>query len=202
MGGPGSGRYRHYGSKETTDDYRVLDVRSINRSGLLIAGKSYRWQWESFGQVLATVDIRTELDRLILSYRHRRPGEEWIDECYPVDINWTPCNFGGIRPWFRCPAGGCGRRCAILYGGAMFACRKCFGLAYPSQREHFGDRAARRAIKIRERLGWDMGDLNGMGLRPKGMHWRTFDRLVAQHDACERSSLICLQDWIGKLRGP
>ena len=45
------------------------------------------------------------------------------------------------------------------------------------------DRATRRADKLRKRLGWEPGILNGNGLKPKGMHWRTFERLQGQHDA-------------------
>lgn len=192
VGGLGSGRRWHYGCSQTTDDYRVLDIRPINRDGLLIPGKSFRWQWLSRGQVLATIDIRIQTDRLILSYRARSVGKGWIEKCYPVDISWTACNFGGVRPWFRCPAIGCGRRCAILYGGTVFACRKCFALAYQSQRESLYDRKASRANKIRDQLGWEPGFLNGSGLRPKGMHRHTFDRLVAEHDTLVDSSLMNL----------
>jgi hypothetical protein len=52
------------------------------------------------------------------------------DEQYPVRIERTPCNLGGSRHWFICPAVGCGRRAAILYGGGNFACRRCHQLAY------------------------------------------------------------------------
>lgn len=73
-------------------------------------------------------------------------------------------------------------RVTILYGGAIFACRHCYRLAYPSQRESDHDRAARRADKIRARLGWQLGILNGAGGKPKGMHHRTFQRLEYEHD--------------------
>jgi hypothetical protein len=39
-----------------------------------------------------------------------------------------------------------------------------------------------RADKIRVRLGWEPGILNGKGFKPKGMHWRTYRRLTDEHD--------------------
>ena len=106
----------------------------------------------------------------MLIYRHRRNGEEWQDENHPVYLDWTPCNFGGHRHWFLCPARGCGWRVAIIYGGGIFACRRCYQLVYASQRETPDDRAARRANIIRERLGWEPGILNPEGWeKPKGM---------------------------------
>jgi hypothetical protein len=62
-------------------------------------------------------------------------------------------------------------------------------LAYPSQRETYDDRAARRADRIRDKLGWEPGILSGDGLKPKGMHWNTFERLTAQHDSFVQVSL-------------
>jgi hypothetical protein len=116
-----------------------------------------------------------------LIYRHRSGGGDWKDEQYPVRIMRAPCNLGGTRPWFLCPAVGCGRRVAILYGGGIFACRHCYQLAYASSREDAGDRATRRADRLRA-LGWEPGILNGEGHKPKWMRWRTFDRLAAKHD--------------------
>ena len=130
-----------------------------------------------------SIQIRTEADRIVLNYRSRSNGDQWQPMEYPVHLEWTECNLGGRRVWFRCPASGCGRRAAILYGGAVFACRHCHQLAYQSQREVAHDRAARRADRIRDRLNWEPGILNGGGDKPKGMHWRTFERLKAQHDA-------------------
>ena len=71
---------------------------------------------------------------------------------------------------------------AILYGGGIFACRRCYQLAYASSREDAGGRATRRADRLRARLGWEPGILNGNGGKPKWMRWRTFDRLIAKHD--------------------
>ena len=189
MDGMGSGRCWHYGARDTTDVYRALDVRRWHRDKLLTPGRAFGWQWSRHGKTVASIQVRAEADRMILTYRHRSGGGNWKDESYPVRVDWTPCSFGGERPWFRCPVMGCGRRVAILYGGAIFACRHCYRLAYPSQRETADDRAARRADSIRERLGWEPGILNGPGLKPKGMHWRTFKRLKAEHDAFVAESL-------------
>ena len=189
MGGMGSGRHWYWGAKDTTADYRALDVRRWKRDGLLTPGQSFGWQWSRHDEVVASIRVRTEPDRVILTYRHRRGGEDWVDESYPVYLDWTACHIGGERPWFLCPARGCGRRVAILYGGGIFACRNCYRLAYPSQRETWDDRAARKADRIRDKLGWEPGILNGSGWKPKGMHWDTFERLSAQHDCFVRLSL-------------
>jgi len=197
MGGMGSGRRWHFGANDTTDDYRSIDVRRWRRDGLLDAHQSFGWQWSRHGEVVASIRARTEPDRVILTYRHRSGGSDWKDESYPVYLDWTPCHLGGQRPWFLCPARGCGRRVAILYGGAIFACRHCYRLAYLSQRETDDDRAARRADRIRERLGWEPGILNGNGLKPKGMHWRTFERLTAEHDVFVEESLAGMAQRFG-----
>ena len=182
MGGMNSGR-RDQSGKSTTGDYRALDVRRLQRDGLLSAGKSFGWSWTRNGEKVASINVRTEADRVILDYKHRSGGGEWKSENYPVRVEWTPCNYGGSRAWFRCPAVGCGRLVAILYGGTIFACRHCYKLAYACQRENLDDRATRRADKIRDRLKWEPGILNGYGIKPKGMHWRTYQRLTIQHDA-------------------
>ena len=83
----------------------------------------------------------------------------------------------------------CGRRVAVLYGGGVYACRHCHNLAYRTQREQAYDRASSKADKIRKRLGWEAGILNGDGGKPKGMHWETFHRLQKQHDANVNQSL-------------
>jgi len=192
MGGIGSGRHWHCGAKNTPDYYRPLDVRRWQRDDLLTPYHSFGWQWLRNGEAVASIRVRTEPDRVILTYRHRSGNENWTDESYPVWLDWTPCTFGGKRPWFLCPAKGCGRRVAILYGGTIFICRHCNRLAYPSQREPADDRAVRRADRIREKLGWEPGILNGIGLKPKGMHWRTFLCLSARHDAFVARSLAGL----------
>src|SRR3990172_7715768 len=99
MGGSGSGNRWHYGAKSTTDDYRALDVRRWAREGMLRPGYWGGWQWTRNGEVMASIQMRAEVDRVILTYRHRNGGGDWKDEQYPVRIVRTSCNLGGSRPW-------------------------------------------------------------------------------------------------------
>jgi len=170
MGGIGSGRQRCWFAGGSTDDYFSIDVRRWKRDGLLTPHQSFGWQWSRHGEVVASIRVRTEQDRVILTYRHRSGSEDWKDESYPVYLDWTAAPLGGKRPWFRCPAEGCGQRVAILYGGGIFACRRCYRLTYPSQRETDYNRLARRANKLRDKLGWEPGCLTPPGEKPKGMH--------------------------------
>ena len=176
MGGYGSGRR---GGRETTADYRRLDVRELHRAGVLTPGWRGGWRWMRRGETRAEINIEAFDLSMLLRYTATNGGERKSYD-YAVGLSWTGCNYGGRRPWFLCPC--CGRRVAILYGGAMFACRHCRKLAYEVQRETAGDRAIRRADAIRDRLKWEPGILNMDGWKPKGMHWRTFWRLKAEHD--------------------
>jgi len=133
MGGPGSGNRWRYSAKSTTDDYRTLDVRRWAREGVLRPGYWGGWQWTRDGETVASIQMRAEQDRVILIYRHRSGDGEWKDEQYPVRIVRTPCRLGGWRAWFICPAVGCGRRVAILYGGASSPVGTAIGSPTPAR---------------------------------------------------------------------
>ena len=167
------------GGKNTTDDFSRIDVRYLSRNCYLLPGRSSTLRWTRNGNDAGSVGIRSTLNSVVLSYRRRFPGsEEWKSEEYPVYLEWTPCNYGGKRPWFLCPARGCGRRVAVLYGGGIFACRHCHRLAYESQREQRHQRALSLAQAIRRRLGGTANMFEPFPAKPKGMHWRTYERLA------------------------
>ena len=197
MGGFGSGRGLR--GKETTSDMQALDIRKLQRDGLLKPGQVWTSTWTRNGEDVASIQGRTEADRVILNYQSRSNGGEWQAMEYPVTVAWIPCNLGGRRAWFRCPAQGCGRRVAKLFGGSVFACRNCHKLAYACQRETDDDRAMRRADTIRRRLGWGAGIANPEGGKPKGMHWCTFERLKAEHDAFANASWAGMAERLGLL---
>ena len=98
-------------------------------------------------------------------------------------LDWTPCNFGGQRPWFIC---WCGRRAALLYlVNKYFRCRKCLGLIHASVNESKPDRAYRKMLKIRRRLGCSDDIMEPISFKPKGMHYKTFRRLLDEYEVAE-----------------
>ena len=62
MGGFGSGRGQ--GGKDTTSDMRPLDIRRMQRDGLLIPGRASGWHWTRNGEEVASIQMRTEVDRV------------------------------------------------------------------------------------------------------------------------------------------
>jgi len=64
-------------------------------------------------------------------------------------------------------------------GTYTFASRRAHRLAYRSQRETPPDRALSRAFALRRKLG-ATGGTGDYIAKPKGMHWRTFERAMAR----------------------
>ena len=194
MGGRGSGRRTSYGGKPETHDAMPLDIRKLTRKGLLVPGNSLSYKWSVNDQQVAGISIRVEFNYgLMLSYRVKSTGEV-VEQL--VQTQTSPCHLGGQRRWFTCP--GCNKKVAMFYApGKYFACRQCGGLAYATQKEGIGDRASRRADKLRKRLGWEAGILNGSGCRPKGMHKSTYQQLKQHHDDLVHISMLDIGRKIG-----
>ena len=99
-----------------------------------------------------------------------------------VHLDLTPCHLGGSRVWFLCPH--CGRRCGKLYGRfERFLCRKCSDVDYyHSQSVNRYQRLVANISRLSQRLG---GPASGSAIydipdKPKGMHWKTYNRLVRE----------------------
>ena len=179
MGGIGSGRKS--GGPLITD-YQTIDVRVLQRRGLLAPGTLIGANPLQKTGELPPLQLQVGEDWMILTLR-KRTGSAKAVECHNhVRLERTPCNYGGSRPWFLCPF--CGRRVALLYlaDTGYFACRRCRKLAYRSQRETEHGRALSQVNTIRKRLGWPPGVIRGHGERPKEMHRTTFRRLTELHD--------------------
>jgi hypothetical protein len=155
----------------------AIDIRRWHREGLLRVGVPFSRVLHYPGGSRALIQVKPFPDRLVIAYGPSGTGNEALAREEGVPVVWTRCQFGGNRPWFRCPRPTCGRRAAVLYDNHGLACRRCHGLIYPSQRESVTTRALRKADRIRERLGWEPWEFSATGRRPKGMHLRTFRRL-------------------------
>ncbi|MGI9048028.1 MAG: hypothetical protein ACR2GU_01375 [Rubrobacteraceae bacterium] len=203
MGGLNSGSWYRYDKKDTVEDCRSIDVRRWHKEGYL--GSRLRfisWAWYRDEERVASIGAWTSHDKVVLTYTHWRGGweEDKQDMRYTVPVTWTECNFGGERPWFVCPGVvsgySCGRRVAKLYaGGRYFLCRHCYDLTYASRQESKRYGPLLKAQKIRQQLGGSANMTLPFPLKPKGMHWRTYERLRWEHDiAEERHALFMLAD--------
>jgi hypothetical protein len=198
------GRYADRG-KATVEGCRSLDVLDWHRRRYLRSPRRFSWVWRQDGKRVASINVETERHRVTLKYRSRSYGEGWTDVEQRFPVVWTPCRFGGNRPWFVCSvyANGtyCGRQIAKLYQtGRLFACRHCSRLAYACQQESGHLRGLWKAQKIRMRLGGSANMLEDFPAKPKGMHWRSYERLRRAHDAAQARSTIGLADFAKRLR--
>lgn len=148
--------------------HRCVQFRHV--LGLLEPRRCFVWPLRGSGNDVTAVHVSPHWNRAVFNYQRRDQHGKWRDYSCSIDLDRTVCYFGGSRPWFLCPSPGCDRRVALLFGGDIFACRHCYDLAYASQRETPDARAIRRANKIRKRLRWVPGVVNGHGGKPIGMH--------------------------------
>lgn len=187
MGGYGSGGWNYTG-RPVESDVPDLDVNRVRRTGGLALGSNRLWTWRwSYGRECSIgVWGRGEDEGVTLAYTVTpRDGREPWQVREDVGVEWTACRFGGRRPWWLCP--GCASSVMKLYGaGAHYRCRTCHRIAYRTQREKDHDRVQTRANKIRKRLGGSPG-VEMIPRKPKGMHWRTYDRYCEELYAADRA---------------
>jgi len=191
---PGHAGTVYWGDADDPDASITTITLSPDHLAELEAGKSLKTK-----PVEDTDDDRdTESDgeraaAVFLDYTVTPPrDDEGRNVSYHVRLEYTECNFGGVRPWFRCPshAGGCGRRVGKLYlpiytNGDRFLCRECYDLGYRSSRNSGNEleRAEQRYRKAFAKADAESRRPHPNNLpytpdRPKGMHRDTFADLV------------------------
>jgi hypothetical protein len=184
MGGIGSGRRYSFDLQKTVNSCNSIDIHYLNRNGLLIPGHVIKLTWSEHGRKIAAVNGHITTEGLVLSYR---VNGESINEL--IRIVETPCHYGGNRPWLQCP--NCHRRVGKIYlKGKRFLCRLCYNLAYQSQRENASYRQLIRLKSIYKQLG----GYNSLGfqIKPKGMHWKTYNLLRMEIEYREASMWAAL----------
>jgi hypothetical protein len=172
MGGYGSGSWFRWNTKETVDSKYKIDIRLLNKDGWLETGACGTLAIFKNKRNTVAVAYEKEADCIVLQsqyYARDRFSQK-------IKLTRTSCHYGGERYWFQCPS--CNKRVAILYfNSSNFQCRKCSNLTYPCQQETRTFRLFRKARKIRKQLNarpyWEIP----IRVKPKGMHYKTFNRL-------------------------
>ena len=156
-------------SKSLTTERMRLDIRGMQSDVRSAWGSFHRWNNG------ATVTLRFR--EMVATIETRIPGQATCTE--HVELDSTPQHLGGHRTWWTCPC--CRGRVALLYWQACrWQCRKCAELVHESTRESESRLAYARVNKVRRKLGWGGGLLSPMAGRKKGMHWKTYARLMQE----------------------
>jgi hypothetical protein len=165
-----------------------LDVHELARDGKLTLGKRGRL----FGTVWFEVAGGPDAQRLVLEFPCKSASGQLLEPLRQVICcYWRRAHYGGRYLMFLCSE--CGRSARVLYARYFsdriwfFACCKCAGLTYQSTMGHRWDRSARRIEKLRARLQWR--DNGTEPIRPRGMHERTYQRILgtlAYHEAVRK----------------
>lgn len=192
MGGMGSGRGFRFiifnrNRKSTCEESKRIDIKYF-RKNMLEPGRhhSFSWTSEKRGSI-GNIGIDVGEEEIILIYTTIDPEtEEKIDFKYSVELDYTPCNYGGRRIWLRCPV--CYKRIALIYmdeRDGYFKCRACANLNYQSSQDN-NERfysIDSKIEKIRIRLKLPKSDIEELlyqayiKKKPKGMHNKTYNRL-------------------------
>lgn len=201
MGGRGSGTWYRWSKKAVVEDCRALDINRMVKSGAIPRSgwRAGSWVWtdtttgEQTSTISYEVDTRNPDDAFLrLHYTFTRTQQK-ID--YKIRLTCTDANYGGKRFWAICPVKGV--RVSRLYlhpGGDIFASRQAYGLSYASQSECPAGRAISKKWRIvRKTGGYDYP------VRPKGMHQKTYDRILDEFWGQEEICNLALMRKLGPM---
>lgn len=198
MGGWGSGR-NDYAHTPTVEACLHLDADqftdAVNYPGSIV---TVRWGDSEDPEASIMVHLRVNPEdkerataaELVYTVTDPRSDEK-RNRRYTIPIEYTDCNFGGVRPWFRCPGvvdgEACERRVRKLYKpprGELFLCRECHDLGYRTSRSS-GDELTQAELRYRRAFARaDAEDRRPppesiespiIPERPKGIHHSTFE---------------------------
>ncbi len=177
------GSWYRWNKKDTTEDCLNFDMRRFSELVDLTVSRFGSWVWTRsnyFGERKSTIDYTVLPGRGVkLNYTANEKDYEYL-----LRISATKPNYGGVRYWWLCPNTNCNRRARILYlHGGYFLCRHCQNLTYKSSQagDDLSGRIMDKMYAIRHKLGADGGIFESLPDKPKGMHNRTYFRLLAQY---------------------
>ena len=162
-----------------------LNINQLIGDGLVQAGEvtqlsDFYWL-DDEGDERASARIEADLTKPSADdarYGTMRIQANWINQT--IRLIGCPRHFGGRQWYFVCPVQ---NRCvSVLWslpGRKFFAGRKSLGkqVAYMSQYHSPGARAHYSADKLLDRIWGPVADEWDVLPKPKGMRWRTYERL-------------------------
>jgi hypothetical protein len=182
MGGYSSTRWNSHRTRPDTGSLLKLDAAMLSTRGALAPGAIAWHQWtDTRGDAIGSIHSMMSRDQnapsLTLVYRVREHGGDWHDIRERIELEATPCNYGGVRLWLTCPD--CQSRRRVLYSlGGRFRCRQCHNLAYRSTREDAHDRSIRRTRTLHKRLAASPSNIFTVPPKPRGMRWDTYEQIA------------------------
>jgi hypothetical protein len=179
MGGIGSGSEPQ---RTLVEDCLILDANELARQGCFQVGsltsKENCWKIDGVTVAKAVLEIDLRCDRYQPQMRLTlsRPHHEDVSQMIALrDITPT---YGGIRWFFKARNGERCQKLNLPPRSNRFGTRKEFQLSYRSKRLSPPARARWRAQQLRESLPGSA--YQKYPPRPRGMHRKTYDRLVSQ----------------------
>jgi len=173
--------------RRTVEQTRVIEIGTLRRAGYIGQPARNWWKW------------RSKADNLGIWPKSWRGGFIHLPNqtLCTEQVSWR---FGGHRFYFICE---CGRRVGKLhaFGNRPWRCRYCHNLTYAARQAVPRHRLILMAQKIRERLGGSLSMLDAFPPKPKGMHWKRYDRLRRRHDAATQQAFGMTTAYLRQLRG-
>lgn len=174
-------------NQRTLENYFRIDIRQIKRDYERYHVATYKTPYLPY-QFQLTSGSKTAMIKLYVIFHL---SDHYIElNNNRVELDTTPCNYGGNRWWCICPR--CGRRCAILYFNDIWQCRKCLNLVYRSSQitktnywyyYHRAERIARQLDPGYSADGFDYLLTRPVELfpnKPKYIKQITYQRLFSQ----------------------
>jgi hypothetical protein len=201
MGGSGSGRWGWHIKKTTIEQCAAIDSAQWTRAGILHDGCICSGQQSFIRYDVNTADGMHSYVNLTYDLR----SGEHLD--YLVFLETTQPHYGGLKWWFKCPlvrnGQPCKRRVQKLFlppRGSRFGCRHCYNLSYASRSHSSLDRSREKARRIQLRLGGSASLFDPFPPKPRGMWWKSYQRLRYQFTCADMNATALVGDLLARLR--
>jgi hypothetical protein len=146
MGSFGSGNWADACLRKVSVEIcNEISIKLLRDNGFLDSNKTGTVEWKNVaGDVVSSVEVESFISVAVAktSFLVVRHGVLASRVEQKIELIRWPCNYGGFRYYFACPAVAngvyCGNRVTKLFlppAGKVFGCRECYDLTYQSCQE-------------------------------------------------------------------